>query len=149
MTQPLALDQPPRFDTVFRRQLELLFRWRRDVRRFRTDPLDDALVDRLLGLALLAPSVGNSQPWRFVRVDDRKRRSAVRHVFEACNREALGSYDGKRASLYARLKLAGLDRAPVQLAVFVDRATTLGDGLARLRGLGIGFSVFEDFWRGK
>jgi 5,6-dimethylbenzimidazole synthase len=131
MTEPLAIDAPPRFDAAFHRQLEELFRWRRDVRRFRTEPLDDALVDRLIALALLAPSVGNSQPWRFVKVDDRARRAAVRHSFEVCNRTALADYDGERAALYARLKLAGLDRAPVQLAVFVDAATPCGHGLGR------------------
>jgi 5,6-dimethylbenzimidazole synthase len=37
-----------------------------------------------------------------------------------------------RATLYARLKLAGLDDAPCQLAVFADRATAQGHGLGRL-----------------
>ena len=37
---PIAC-RPPRFDAAFHRQLEELFRWRRDVRRFRTEPLDD------------------------------------------------------------------------------------------------------------
>jgi 5,6-dimethylbenzimidazole synthase len=122
---------PPRFDAEFRRRLEELFRWRRDVRRFRADPVDDRLLGHLLELAALAPSVGNSQPWRFVKVNDPGRRSAVRDSFAACNREALAAYSGERARRYASLKLAGLDRAPVQLAVFVDRATTLGDGLGR------------------
>ncbi len=122
---------PPSFDAAFHRQLEELFLWRRDVRRFRTDPLDDGLINRLIELALLAPSVGNSQPWRFVKVEDPDRRVLVRHSFEACNREALLAYDDERAAIYARLKLSGLDRAPVQLAVFVDGATTIGHGLGR------------------
>ena len=37
-----------------------------------------------------------------------------------------------RAALYARLKLAGLDDAPCQIAVFSDRATAQGAGLGRL-----------------
>jgi 5,6-dimethylbenzimidazole synthase len=131
MTEPLLTDCPPCFDAAFRRQLEELFRWRRDVRRFRTDALEEGLVDRLIALALLAPSVGNSQPWRFVKVEDKERRRLVRRSFEACNREALLAYDGQRAAVYARLKLSGLDRAPAQLAVFVDSATRLGHGLGR------------------
>ena len=131
MTEPLIACCPPRFDAAFRRQLEELFRWRRDVRRFRTDRLEDGLVDRLIELALLAPSVGNSQPWRFVKVEDPDRRTLVRRSFEACNREALLAYDGERAAVYARLKLSGLDRAPTQLAVFVDGATGFGRGLGR------------------
>lgn len=129
MTAPLC--RPPRFDGAFRRRLAALYRWRRDVRRFRTDPLAPALVDHLLDLAVLAPSVGNSQPWRFVKVEDPQRRSAIRDNFARANAAALASYEGERASLYARLKLSGLDRAPVQLAVFVDEATTAGHGLGR------------------
>jgi 5,6-dimethylbenzimidazole synthase len=131
MTEPVPIDRAPRFDTAFRRQLEQLYRWRRDVRRFRTEPLDAGLIDRLIELALLSPSVGNSQPWRFVKVDDADRRAAVRANFKQCNRAALAAYEGERAALYARLKLAGLDRAPAHLAVFVDAATACGEQLGR------------------
>jgi 5,6-dimethylbenzimidazole synthase len=131
MNEPAALFEPPQFDGAFRRQFELLLRWRRDVRRFRTDPVDDALLDTILRLAVLAPSVGNSQPWRFVKVDDAHRRAGVRRIFAACNQEALAAYHGERARLYAELKLEGLDRAPVHLAVFADEATPQGAGLGR------------------
>ncbi len=122
---------PPHFDQAFRDRLRQLFLWRRDVRRFRTEPVDPALIDDLIALAALAPSVGNSQPWRFVRVEDARRRTAVRQHFEDCNREALADYFGEQARLYARLKLSGLEKAPVQLAVFVDRETVLGHGLGQ------------------
>jgi 5,6-dimethylbenzimidazole synthase len=122
---------PPRFDAGFCRDLEALFRWRRDVRRFRSDPVDTGLLDRLIGLAALAPSVGNSQPWRFVKVESSGCRAAIRGVYEDCNRDALAAYAGERAALYARLKLAGLDQAPVHLAVFADTATVTGHGLGR------------------
>jgi 5,6-dimethylbenzimidazole synthase len=122
---------PPQFDGVFRRRLHELFLWRRDVRRFRRDPVAPDLVDRLIALAALAPSVGNSQPWRFAKVDDPARRQAVRANFEACNRAALAAYRGERAALYARLKLSGLEEAPVQLAVFADGGTNAGGGLGR------------------
>jgi len=120
---------PPEFDDAFRERLMELFRWRRDVRRFRADPLPDGLLDRLLDAACLAPSVGFSQPWRFVLVDDFERREAVRRSFRACNAAALDGYDGERAALYARLKLEGLTDAPVQLAVFCDEGTAAGHGL--------------------
>ena len=38
---------------------------RRDVRRFMPDPVPSSLIEELLGLAALAPSVGNSQPWQW------------------------------------------------------------------------------------
>jgi len=121
----------PQFGAEFRAELAELFRWRRDVRRFRRARLPDGVLDRLFGLANLAPSVGLSQPWRFVVVESGERRQAVRAGFEACNAAALAGQSGERAALYARLKLSGLDDAPIQFAVFADRATAQGHGLGR------------------
>ncbi len=123
------MSAPPVFDDGFRAQLEELIAWRRDVRRFRRAPVDRALVDRLLDLAQLAPSVGNSQPWRWVSVASAPARAAVRDSFARCNADALAALEGERAQVYARLKLEGLEAAPVQLAVFCDHATAQGHGL--------------------
>jgi 5,6-dimethylbenzimidazole synthase len=122
---------PPRFDDAFREQLHELFAWRRDVRHFRSDAIDDNVIARLVHVASLAPSVGFSQPWRFVRVDDAARRETVIASFERANAEALASYHGEDAARYAGLKLAGLREAPVHLAVFCDRETQTGKALGR------------------
>ena len=122
---------PPIFDSAFRDRLAKLFAWRRDVRRFKPDPVPSPLIDELLGLAALAPSVGNSQPWRFVSVASAAARAAVIANFNACNATALASYEGERAALYASLKLSGLRDAPVHLAVFCDHATEAGFGLGQ------------------
>jgi 5,6-dimethylbenzimidazole synthase len=121
----------PEFDDAFREQLLQLLAWRRDVRRFRPDPLPQGTLERLIETACLAPSVGLSQLWRFVTVDDPARRAAVREEFRACNAQALVSYTGDRAESYAALKLEGLSEAPHQFAVFCDRATEVGHGLGR------------------
>jgi 5,6-dimethylbenzimidazole synthase len=121
----------PSFDPAFRARLRDLLLWRRDVRRFRRDPLPGGTLDALIELACLAPSVGLSQPWRFVIVDDPALRAAIRRNFETCNAQVLAAQSGPRADLYARLKLAGLDEAPAHLAVFADRSTAQGHGLGR------------------
>jgi 5,6-dimethylbenzimidazole synthase len=123
--------RPPRFDAAFKAQFAELVRWRRDVRRFRSDPVDPALVAHLLALASYAPSVGLSQPWRFVLVESPARRAAIRDNFAAANKAALDGYAGERQARYARLKLEGLDQAPVHLAVCADEATAQGAGLGR------------------
>ena len=125
---PLAA---PHFDEAFRARLLDLFCWRRDVRRFRSDSLPEGMLERLIEIACLAPSVGLSQPWRFVVVDDPGRRQAVMDNFESCNADALGDYTGDMSTRYAALKLAGLREAPCHLAVFADRATVVGHGLGR------------------
>jgi 5,6-dimethylbenzimidazole synthase len=121
----------PSFDETFRHDLAALLAWRRDVRHFRRDPLPDGLVARLLELAALAPSVGLSEPWRFVLVDSLERRGRVRDSFVRCNADALAAQPADRAPTYARLKLAGLDDAPCHVAVFADAATPQGHGLGR------------------
>ncbi|ESW94634.1 5,6-dimethylbenzimidazole synthase [Mesorhizobium sp. M0761] len=126
------MPSPPDFTDDFRSELITLLRWRRDVRRFEPTALPEGTLERLLELASIAPSVGLSQPWRFVVVESLKRRTAVRDCFERCNAEALTRFSGERAALYARLKLAGLDEAPCQFAVFADRTTRQGHGLGRM-----------------
>jgi 5,6-dimethylbenzimidazole synthase len=121
----------PYFDEAFRAKFAELLLWRRDVRHFETRPLPEGCIERLLGLACLAPSVGLSEPWRYVIVDDPDKRKAVRKNFLAANAEAFAQYDGGRAKIYAQLKLAGLDDAPVQLAVFADPDPEQGAGLGR------------------
>ena len=126
-----SIRSAPVFDEEFRGRLLALFQWRRDVRHFRRDPVPMALLDALLEVACLAPSVGLSQPWRFVTVEDAARRAAIRASFERCNAEALASQPGDHAGLYARLKLAGLDQAPCHLAVFAESDPQQGHGLGR------------------
>ena len=120
------------FGEGFRASLLDLLVWRRDVRRFRRDALPEGTIERLVEIACLSPSVGLSQPWRFVLVEAAARRAAIRASFERCNRQALLSQAGDRAATYARLKLAGLDEAPCQFALFADRETAQGHGLGRL-----------------
>ena len=124
-------DRPPEFDSAFRERLYDLLRWRRDVRRFRREALSEGAIERLIGLACLSPSVGLSEPWRFVIVEDACARAAIRACFESCNKDALAMQTPDRAALYARLKLAGLGDAPCQIAVFADRSTAQGAGLGR------------------
>ena len=122
---------PPDFDTTFRSKLHDLLLWRRDVRRFRTDTLPPDTLTRLIDAARLAPSVGLSEPWRFVSVASEARRDAMRKNFEHVNKEALEGYKGERAQLYASLKLSGMEVAPLQLAVFADEETDQGHALGR------------------
>jgi 5,6-dimethylbenzimidazole synthase len=134
-SQAQSIEAPSRraasFDNAFRARLRDLLIWRRDVRRFQRDSLPNGTLEALIELACLAPSVGLSQPWRFVLVEDDARRTAIRENFQACNAAALAAQSEERASLYARLKLAGLEEAPGHLAVFADRSTAQGHGLGR------------------
>ena len=108
-----------------------ILRWRRDVRHFQTDPVPEPVLERLRATMDWAPSVGNARPWRVIRVEDAGLRAAVRAEFERCNAEAAEGYSDARQEEYLRLKLAGLEAAPVQLAVFTVCDPVEGHGLGR------------------
>src|SRR3979409_2229894 len=55
---------------------------RRDMRPFLPDPVDPALLQRLLAAAHCAPSVGYMQPWRFIRITDPTLRTAIHGLVE-------------------------------------------------------------------
>ena len=117
------------FSTDFQADLLRLMRRRRDVRRFRTEPVDEAILRDCLATFTLAPSVGLSEPWRVVRVQSDTARAAALANFTDQNTRALDGYEGENARLYSSLKLSGMQEAPVQLAIFCDEATPKGAGL--------------------
>ncbi|MEY8826954.1 5,6-dimethylbenzimidazole synthase [Sedimentitalea sp. XS_ASV28] len=121
--------ETPGFSRAFRDDLTRLMAWRRDVRNFRTDPLDPELLETCLSTMSLAPSVGLSEPWRIVRLTSAAARGHALDNFREANADALAGYHGEDAQLYSSLKLSGMTQAPVQLAVFCDDATTQGRGL--------------------
>jgi len=117
------------FTNEFRAGLHDLMRWRRDVREFRTDPVDEALLRQCLDTFSLAPSVGLSEPWRILRVTSPEARAKAISNFEDSNAQALTGYGGDQAKLYASLKLSGMKEAPEHLAVYCDDSTEKGAGL--------------------
>lgn len=119
----------PVFTSDFRAELANLMRWRRDVRHFLADPVDEAVLMRCLDTFCTAPSVGLSQPWRLMRVRSAAARAAACANFESANADALAGYDGERAALYAGLKLSGMRDAPIHLVIWCDESNEKGAGL--------------------
>jgi len=92
------------------RDIEAVYRAiaaRRDMRHFRSEPLEAELLERLLGAALQAPSVGHMQPWRFLRISDRALRLHI-HALVADEIERTAEACGPRADEVRRLKLEGI-----------------------------------------
>jgi 5,6-dimethylbenzimidazole synthase len=119
------------FGAADRQSLDRILRWRRDMRHFRADPVPETLLEELCAAMELAPSVGNSRPWRVIRIESPALRDEIRADFRRCNAEAAAGYRDERRRAYDALKLAGLDLAPVWLAVFTDTDPAEGHGLGR------------------
>ena len=114
-----------------RNALGEILRWRRDVRHFLPDPIDNTVLERLRAAMDLAPSVGNARPWRVLNVVSADKRAAVTANFEAANADAAKLYEGEKRAEYNALKLAGLRDAPVHLAIFTETDPEAGHGLGR------------------
>jgi 5,6-dimethylbenzimidazole synthase len=107
---------------VFKVDLYTAIYSRRDVRHFRTDPVPDSLLLRILDAAHHAGSVGFMQPWNFVVVRSPDLKKKVHESFAKENARAAENHAGDRRSLYDSFKLAGILEAPVNLAVTCDRS---------------------------
>jgi nicotinate-nucleotide--dimethylbenzimidazole phosphoribosyltransferase len=93
---------------------------RRDVRRFRPEPLDDALLRQLLEAAHRAPSVGLMQPWRFVVIRQEQTKAAMQALV-ARERLVQAEHLDDRARHYLDLKIEGIREAPINVCVCCDR----------------------------
>lgn len=121
----------PQFSQEFINELKTLFTWRRDVRHFQSTPVNEKLLDQLLSVACTAPSVGLSQPWRYIKVETPTLRQQIYDLFKNCNKEASQNYTSDQYKLYSNLKLSGLNDAPHHIAVFSEENPSQGKGLGR------------------
>ncbi|MBV7393053.1 5,6-dimethylbenzimidazole synthase [Mameliella sediminis] len=123
MSDPvIAPDRARQFTPEERRALYDVIYARRDVRNeFLPDPVAPETLRRVLEAAHAAPSVGFMQPWNFILLRDAARRQAIHAAFEQANAEAQEMFSGEKRSKYAALKLEGILKAPLNIAVTCDR----------------------------
>lgn len=94
---------------------------RRDVRgEFTGEPADARILRRILSAAHAAPSVGLSQPWDFIVVEDR----AICHEFwshvDGERRLFSDSLPSERAALFDRIRVEGILEASASVVVTYD-----------------------------
>ena len=110
------------FTDTERQALHDVIAHRRDVRNeFLPDPIEPSLLRRILEAAHRAPSVGLSQPWNFILIRDPARKADVKAIFDRANDAACAMFPEARQSDYARLKLEGIEKAPLNIVVTCDR----------------------------
>ena len=111
--------------------LDIAIDTRRDIRRYRHDDVPKELVNTVLWAGHRAPSVGHSQPWRFIVVRDAdiRDRAAVMADRERLRQAELLTPD-RRAHLLD-LQLEGIREAPVGIVVACDRRAPASGVLGR------------------
>jgi 5,6-dimethylbenzimidazole synthase len=94
-----------------------IMRSRRDVRgnSFLATPLEEEKIELILQAALAAPSVGYSQPWEFILINDTAIKEKIHKNFCAENEKAKEIFAKKEK--YRELKLEGIREAPLNIAV--------------------------------
>lgn len=115
--------------TQFLTDFQNLLAERRNEVSFLDRDVSSEKIDDMLADANMAPSVGLSQPWRFVEVRSPERRKAVYKNFLHARQLEIGTIDADRQARYSKLGLTGLDSAPVHVAFFLDNSEQRGHGL--------------------
>lgn len=94
---------------------------RRDVRgQFTGAQLAPGVLERILGAAHAAPSVGLTQPWDFIVVRDERLREAFRAHVLAEGEAFAGSLDPARADTFKGIKIEGIVEATLGIVVTYD-----------------------------
>lgn len=96
---------------------------RRDIRgnNFLSKKIKKKDINKILDAGLHAPSVGFSQPWKFLVIENNEVKNSVYENFNQ-------SYDKskkyfKNRKLYTKLKLEGIKETPINIAVFYKKPT--------------------------
>ncbi|EJN06964.1 5,6-dimethylbenzimidazole synthase [Herbaspirillum sp. YR522] len=115
MSAPTHRYPQSEIDAVYR-----AIRERRDMRHFNDQPVEPALLARLLEAAHAGPSVGFMQPWRFIRISDGQLRRAIHGLVEQ-ERLLTAQALGEREDEFMKLKVeAVLECGELIVAALMD-----------------------------
>lgn len=119
------------FEEAQREALHQIIGARRDIRRFRADPVPDEVLTRLLAAGHAGPSVGHSQPWRFIVVRDAATRDRARIMADRERLRQAAQLEPEAGRRLLDLQLDGISDAPLGLVVCCDRRTAPAGVLGR------------------
>ena len=96
---------------------------RRDIRgnNFINKKVSNKKLKVILESALNAPSVGYSQPWEFIVVDEEKKNLVYEYFTKAFNKSKTKFLD---KPLYNSLKLEGIKESNINIAVYYKKSTS-------------------------
>jgi 5,6-dimethylbenzimidazole synthase len=109
------------FEQQDRETLFSIIKSRRDVRgnRFINEKIPKDILNKILLSANYAPSVGFSQPWRFVIIEDENTKNRIYNDFKKENEKAKEIF--KDSDLYSKLKLEGIKESNLNIAVLYKK----------------------------
>ena len=76
----------------------------RAVRRLKPDPIDDDIIERIFTAATWAPTGGNMQPWRMIKVTDSAKKQALEDLYRPHWESYIPGYEKKMESMPAAVQ---------------------------------------------
>ncbi len=119
------------FPEASREALHDVIAARRDIRRYRPDPVPAEVLERVLTAAHRAPSVGHSQPWRFLVVTEPATRERAARMADEQRLRQARELEPDAARRLLDLQLEGIREAPYGIVVACDRRTPAAGVLGR------------------
>ena len=109
---------------------------RRDVRgnRFIDTEVEEEKLKLILEAGISAPSVGYSQPWKFIIIKNDSIKDKILDNFEGENNKAKEIFKDKE--LYTKLKLEGIKEAPINIAVLYEPNNQEVLGMTSMKKMG-------------
>jgi nitroreductase len=97
---------------------------RKSIRRFKQTPVPDEDIKKVLDAGRLAPSANNTQPWKFIVIEDRallkKMAEAVREMIDRMIPFAESEKQAQRLAAYKGTYYTFFENAPVVIAVCME-----------------------------
>lgn len=109
------------FTTKEAKVLQNIIATRRDIRgnNFTQKKVSQKKLNTILSAAVHAPSVGFSQPWRFMIIEDTQRKEKIYNIFSKSYEKSKKKFTDR--PLYKELKLEGIKEAPINIAVLYKK----------------------------
>ncbi len=104
---------------------------RRDIRRYRPDPVPSETLERVLQAGHAAPSVGHSQPWRFIVVTKAQTRDRAARMADQQRIRQAAQMEPDAGRRLLDLQLEGIREAPLGVVVACDRRAVAAGVLGR------------------
>ena len=101
--------------------LEDIILSRRDIRgnNFTQEKIKKQDLNKILNAGINAPSVGFSQPWKFVVIKNKTIQEKVYKNFKKEYKKSKKYF--KKSSIYSKLKLEGIKETPINIAVYYKK----------------------------
>ena len=103
--------------------LHTFLRTRRSIRRFKPDPVPEAVIEEILTTATFSPSAHNRQPWRFAVVTDSSVKTRLGQAVTSKMRADMQAEGASEADIEKRAatSLRRMDEAPVVIVLCRDK----------------------------